>query len=247
MWVHRIGAVLSLLVLQAGSAASINYGDFIVPSASVTFGQVTESSGTDPVPLFGPPTPYAVGLDFNPTTFSSSSSDGPADITDGQLNFTIASNLATGGAGIQSIFLGESGDYTLTGAGTAATSAIAGLIVRVTVTEIDGLPIAPINLTPINASFSDALPGAVAVAPWSLGLFKNIASELAGLGKNPVYGATRLDVAIDNTLVTTSERSTSSLIRKTDFNIEITIPEPASLGIASMVATTLLRRRKAHQ
>src|SRR5438270_709188 len=87
-----LATFFSAAVLAAGPAAhaaTINYGDFPVPPAGITFQQVTESSGTDPVPLYGPPTPFVVGLDFDPTSFVSSSTNGAADITDGQLNFGI--------------------------------------------------------------------------------------------------------------------------------------------------------------
>ena len=69
----RLMALATVAVLAIGPgahAALINYGDFPVPSAGIVFQQVTESSGTDPVPLYGPPTPFVVGLDFDPTVFT---------------------------------------------------------------------------------------------------------------------------------------------------------------------------------
>src|SRR5882757_4583844 len=116
-----LATVLSVAALATGPAAHaalINYGDFPVPSAGIVFQQVTESSGTDPVPLYGPPTPFAVGLDFTPTSFTSSSSGGSGDITDGQLNFSVQGQAGPGGVvGITSLSVFESGDYSLLGAG----------------------------------------------------------------------------------------------------------------------------------
>src|SRR5215218_9780408 len=99
------------LALVSGStqAATINYGNFGPVPPGVSFLAVTESSATDGVPLYGPPTPFSIGLDFKPATFVSSSSGGSNDITDGQLNFT----LQSGPLGLTNLSLSEAGDYSL--------------------------------------------------------------------------------------------------------------------------------------
>jgi hypothetical protein len=117
-----LGVVLTGLFSAKSQAASINYGNVGPIPPGVSFLQVTESSGTDAVPLYGPPAPFSVGLDFDPT-FTSSSANGSADLTDGQLNFTV---MGVGLNGIGSIALSEAGDYTLAGGGTPATSVLAG-------------------------------------------------------------------------------------------------------------------------
>jgi hypothetical protein len=229
-------------------AASINYGNFNVPSAGIMFQGVTESSGTDAVPMYGPPDPYIVGLDFDPTNFVSTSSAGSADITDGQLNFTIMGLANDNGyVGVSGINLSEAGDYSLAGAGTLATTISAGAIMRATVTQINGLPVAPINLIPVNASFSDSLPGAVVAAPWSLSLFLDVAAQLQGLGFGANDLATKVEVAINNALTSASEASTVSFIAKKEFRIDLTpdtvgdpfIPEPSSLMLVALVAGAL--------
>src|SRR5215213_11044438 len=88
-------AVLSLaltLISISAQAATINYGNFGPVPPGVSFISVAESSGTDAVPLYGPPTSFSVGLDFDPANFVASATNGAADITDGQLNFTISAN-----------------------------------------------------------------------------------------------------------------------------------------------------------
>jgi hypothetical protein len=120
---------------------------------------------------------------------------------------------------------------------------------RATVTQINGLPVAPINLVPVNASFGDSLPGAVVVAPWSLGLVLDVAGQL---GANQV--ATKVEIAINNTLVSSSETSSVSFIAKKDFRIDLTpdivgdpfIPEPSTLLLSSLVIgmASLLGRRR---
>jgi hypothetical protein len=252
--IFHIAALATLMGILVGGtcsyAASINYGNFNVPSAGIMFQNVTESSGTDPVPMYGVPDPFVVGLDFDPTNFISTSSGGGADITDGQLNFTIMGLAnANGFVGVNGINLSEAGDYSLAGAGTPATSVSAGAIMRVTVTQINGLAIAPVNLIPVNASFSDSLPGAVVASPWSLGLFLDVATQLQNLGFGANDLATKVEVAINNALTSSSEASTVSFIAKKEFRISLTpetvgdpfIPEPSSLMLLSAIVGTFAR------
>jgi hypothetical protein len=236
-------SLVSSFFSSAANAASINYGNFGPVPPGVSFLQVTESSGTDPVPLYGPPTPFSVGIDFDPQAFTATSSGGGApDITDGQLNFTImgASN-PNGSIGIGSVNLFEAGDYTLFGSGGAGTAVAAGAIIRATITAINGSAIAPLALSPVNASFSDTLPPSAITAPWSLGLFLDIASQLPGLGYGPNDVATKVEVVIDNTLLSSSEANSLSFIAKKDFRITIfpdpsgMIPEPTTFVLGSLL------------
>jgi len=229
---------LGLAAASAANAATINYGDFNAPGG-IMFQQVIESSGTDPVPLYGPPTPFAVGLDFDPTAFVASATSGGADITDGQLNFTV---MGAPGVGIGSINLFERGDYTLVGTGTIATKALAGAIINATITQINGLPVAPISVPASNASVGfNLVANAGIVQPWSLG---------TGLVFNlpPGQFATKVEIAIDNSLVAISEAGSVAFIAKKDFRIDIMprVPEPTSLvltGLASMVGLAWRRSR----
>jgi hypothetical protein len=182
--------------------------------------------------------PFTLGLDFDPAGFVASANGGNADITDGQLNFTVTSPVKTNG--IVGINLFEGGDYTLVGSGTSATQVIAGAIITVTVTEINGLPVVPSNLLPSNNSVGFNLvanPGVV--QPWSLG---------TGIGINlpPGQFATKIDVAIDNSLIALSQPGTVAFIAKKDFRIQVMprVPEPttiALLGLGSVIS--LVRRR----
>jgi hypothetical protein len=228
--------LLAILPAAIASAATINYGNFGPVPPGVSFLQVEESSATDPVPMYGPPDPFIVGLDFDPQNFVATAQSGGVDITDGQLNFTVMGlSNQFGSIGIGTLSLFEAGDYTLVGAGGAGTSVSAGAIIRATVTAINGAPVAPINLIPVNASFSDSLPPPTIVAPWSLGATIDIGSQLAGLGYGPDSVATKVEVAINNSLIATSEPSTLSFIAKKEFQIRIgpdpvgDIPEPSSL------------------
>jgi hypothetical protein len=236
---------LALLASLAGatraSAASINYGDFIV--GPVTFGDVTESSGTDPVPLYGPPDPFSIGLDFDPMGFVATASGGAADVTDGQLNFTIESAL-----GVDMISVFEAGEYSLVGTGTAATQALAGALMRATVTQINGVDVAPLGLLPVNASVGfNLLANPGVLQPWSLGLGLNVAAQLGP------DRATRIEIVIDNQLVALSELASLAFIAKKDFRIGIDtgdhppVPEPSAmlLLLSGCAAFQAARRRRA--
>jgi hypothetical protein len=222
----------------AAQAASINYGNFGPVALGVSFLQVTESSGTDPVPLYGPPSPFATGLDFDPIGFVATSANGGADITDGQLNLTVMGDVNLPNVvGISSISLFEAGDYTIAGAGTAATSVFAGAIIRATITEINGAPVAPIVLPAVNGSFGDSLPGNVIVGPWSVGLLLDVGAFLPAN-----QFATKVELAINNSLVATSEPGTVAFIAKKEFRLDIvpdpvdlTVPEPTGFVLASVV------------
>jgi len=223
-----LGAIA--LISTVAQAATINYGNF-GPVGGVTFLSVEESSGTDAIPLYGPPSAFPIGLDFNPTNFVASSSGGGADLTDGQLNYTVSSALP-----ITSLSLFERGDYTLVGSGTAATQVGAGAVMFATVTAINGLPVAPINLAPVNASVGfdlQANPGIV--QPWSLGLNLNVG----------VPGATRIDVVINNALTAVSQPSSIAFIAKKDFVVGTTVvPEPSVVALAGIALCGLVAARK---
>jgi hypothetical protein len=226
-------------------AAAISYGNSPDIPPGITFGNVTESSGTDPVPLYGPPSYFTTGMDFDPLGFVSVSTDGDADVTDGQLNFSVGDTPGGTLFGINTINLFEAGDFTLAGVGTAATQAFAGAIIRVTVTEINGAPVAPIPLATSNASVGFNLvsnPGIV--QPWSLGTSINVDAQLPA-GQD----ATKVEVSIDNQLGTNSEAASIAFIAKKEFIINVgtfPVPEPASFAMVALLggATCLTRRRR---
>ncbi len=236
-----IGAAGVLLALAASATqgASINYGNFNSNPPGTMFLGVTESSGTDAVPLYGPPTFVGTELGFSPSpAFSANANGGTVDVTDGQLNYTIMSSA------ISMVNASESGVYTLSGLGTPATSVLAALSLRATVTQINGVNVTPILLTPSAAATTFNLvanPGAN--APWGLSTSVNVAAQLAGLGYGPGQNATKVDVVIDNQLVSISEIGSTASITKTRFGI----PEPSTLVLGALGAcwAALATRKRA--
>ncbi len=214
-------------------AASLSYPDQGPIAPGYTFTNIVESSGTDAVPLYGPPTPVLIGLDFNPVNFNATSTNGGADLTDGQLNYTVTAG--PNAPGIPQISFSEGGTYTLAGNGTAATQALAGASLHGTVLEINGVAVAPISLTAVNAAFGVNLQflSPLANGTWSLSATLDVAAQLAGLGYGPGQKATKVDVVIDNALITTTEVGTTAIIAKTDIDTHTT-PEPGSLALIGL-------------
>ena len=224
------------LFCSVASAATISYGDFNAPPAM--FLDVEESSVGSPLPLYGPPTPFAAGLDFDPKNFVAlSAGGGPADIVDGQLNFTVMS------PGLVSLSLFEAGDYSLVGIGGPQTFVTAAGSIRATVTEVNGGTAVNIPLSQVNASTTFSLPGdAGALQPWSLGTAINIAGQL-GAGQT----ATKVEIVIDNQLIAASEPTSAAFIAKKEFIITTEIiPEPTTFALGAFAlcgAAAGMRRR----
>lgn len=236
---------LALLFATAmvSDAAPINYGDF--SGTSVMYLDVTETANSpdDDEPLYGPPTISGNKLDFDPSGFAATAVPGAPDVTDGQLNFTL---MAATGATLKTINISEGGDYTLFGTGTAGTQVGYGIaIASVVVTEINGSPIVPVALTGKSAFSSKNLvaDGPVIGASWGLTLSYDVDAALTA-AKLPL-GATKLEIAINDTLLAISQPESVAFIAKKDFMIDTTVPEPSSVALAllSVIALAASRRQ----
>lgn len=237
------------LSLLAGHAEAAAYGDFSdVPPGTVKYLDVAESSTTDSTPLYGAPTITGNLLDFDPSSFGAYAiGSGSADVTDGQLNFTVS---AIDGKSIKSITVSEGGDFTFTGATpTASSLVVARAITIISILEVDGVALLnPIDLTSTKTFSADYASFGGAPVPdagfWSIEDIIDIEGALA-----PGYnlGATKIEVAINNQLSAISDQGTISWIAKKDFNITVpSVPEPSSLMLLTASAVLAVRRRRAH-
>lgn len=237
-----LGAILLLALLaQPSLAATINYGDHM--GTTVTYEDVTESSGTDNVPLFGAPIVTGDSIDFNPVGFDAASSGGGADITDGQLSFMVTAK--PGPNGMTAISFNEAGITQLAGnvaigdLGTATLVRAAGVI---DIHEVDFVGVnnisVPFFLTfnPSNGDYFLGAPGDGNGGPfyftqWSGGVSINLLQALFDAGVPRIFGVTKLSVNLDNVLAATSQAGTSSLISKKDFGgLTITVQVPGGGG-----------------
>jgi hypothetical protein len=244
----RFLLAMSAVVGVCGSAAlatPINYGDFT--GTNVMFLQVTEDSTTDATPLFGTPLVSGDGIQFNPTSFGSFAFNGSSDLTDGTLTTMI---MANPGRVIPAVTFSESGDYTLAGSGGAMTSASVALSWFVTVSEVNGSPIAPVSFSgmgtfsPSSGTFDLASDGPGAAVIWNGSAMIDIDAFLAS--QSISGSATKVTVTLNNALVTTSEPGTASFIKKKEFGgvAMAVVPAPATLGLLGVGLVAAGRRRR---
>ena len=242
--------------------ATINYGN-PAPGATVLYTDVSESSLTDPVPLFGAPSVSGDSIDFNPQGFGAFASNGGVDITDGQLLFKVTAKPTFA---INSISFAEAGITTLTGLGSNLTHTDVSANGILDIYEVDGVGIntvkVPIHLlfTPLTAA-PPALPGdplgtsgtfqlvadaglGLSSLPWTGAQLINLNQILTNKGIQFTKGATKIGIDLDNGLIAQSELGTLALIDKKDFGgVSITInppgggpngPEPTSSVLACL-------------
>lgn len=201
-------ALLSLAVLVPSWAfATVNHGDFI--GTSVDFLQVSETTQTagDPEPIWGAPIIAGTGdqLAFFPANFTSSCAAGSSDVTTSVMTTDI---VAQPGGHIDNVTLNEAGDVTLTKFppfGTPLTNASAALSGTITVTEDISGPIAPVVIPfvgSVSPSSTFSLPGNFGLSNWT----GNISVDVAGVVPN----ATKVTLALDNTLTSNCEAGASS-------------------------------------
>ena len=240
-------AVTCCLGLANVEAAPITYGDFA--GSTVMYLDVTENTNSgDTLPLFGAPTVAGDVLDFNPSGFSASSAGGSPDITDGQLNFTM---MGSAGNAITSCGF-RNGAITLCSV-LGRPRLRLGMVLRLPrsrVLEIDGVAVSPISLASSSDSDSKDLINDSGIAdPWSLAVPYNVNARLTNRGISYLAGATKIKVALDNTLLAISEPTSIAFIAKKDFKVRVrtaVIPEPSSLVLLSVVAcgAGVIRRRR---
>ena len=231
-------------MVWAGTAGALTfYTDVIGTDVSFTSIQEASSFG-DPEPLFGQPLGSGNQLLFFPLTFSASAAGGGFDQTGSQLQLMITANGPLDV--IDTVKITEFGDATLSGVGTAATGTFASMSGFLQVTEVLGLPIAPVVigfLGTFTPSDLLALPGDAGTTIWT----GSTSIDVAAIVPN----ATKATLSFDNDLSAFTEVGTTATIQKKVVSgpaiiIEV-IPEPATGGLllGGLLALAASRGRRA--
>ena len=235
--ISSVGAASSVL------AAQIHYGDFgpDLPTGLLTYTDIRESSGTTQIPpgRFGAPSLSGNTLDFDPTEFVASGTNGQGQITDVQLNggAQVLRNQSGVAGGMTSISILEGGDFSLVGSGTAGTAVFAGLSARLDIFEVDGVAIDPFSITVSSSrNFDLAADGTSVVQPWDNGVTFDLGAALAANDISFQFGVTGLEFVMDDQLIALSESGTAAFIAKKDFviqtgfdaNPDFVVPEPST-------------------
>lgn len=255
----------TILAVSAGLAmTSFAAADVVnhlnVSSPNYDFTSISESSSTDmigPMGYFRQPTTAADSLVFNPQGFVATTPtnfSGGGDITDVQLNFNI---MRRANAVISSFVFRESGDYNLVGI-NPSTYVRVTCGINITVTETTTGPINAMLLqgtlvfTPIPNVGTSILPNGVeyhatqdaSAANWlGVGNFDLSAFLVA----NGVSGqATKVSIALDNTLIAVSPAGGVAFIaKKTTAGVVIdVIPAPSGLAVLGLGGVLSVRRRR---
>jgi PEP-CTERM motif len=245
-----VALALLLGVTQTARAVIITYAPPTIVGTNVTYPAVTESSASDPVPLYGAPAISGNNLVFNNLSFSASSINGAAtDFTDGQLNFTLQANP---GFFLQSITWSEGGDWNITPFPNAASvnqTKVFPQSLQITVLDVNGVPLgSPLSdntsvtmtYTPFGGTFITGI--APNTGSWNGSALAN----LLALFPTTNGKITKVAISFDNQLAASSQvGGIASISKKSVLIVPGFTPEPSTLAVFGLLGAFAMRRRKA--
>jgi len=233
------GGIVALALCLGSNplTASITYPD--LTGSTVTYENITESSATDPVPLYGQPSISGDTLVFSPEVEFAASAPKVigntavnADVTDGRLKFTVRANQ---GLFINTITLSEFGDYVASGLSDTQVTA-SGAIFASFFNGTQQVSVAFDGYDPDPDTGGDSPFFANSSGVWLAEAFLNLSE----------YELTEVDIIINNTLTAVAPNSNgAAFIAKKGFNVEVTaIPEPASMALFGVGTLLIIARRR---
>ena len=194
--------------------------------------------------------PDPVDILFQPTAFEaqSVSYSPPVDLTDGTLIVTVT---PLPGAILDTLVFREGGDYTLSGSLVESSKAYvsATLFVDSVSVKVDGSKVYNVDLDQIvtfeKFVMLPPLPAGVDKGFWSIEAVVDVAGALAAAQIDGVVS--ELKFSINNTLLASSEPTSSAFIAKKHFEIEdetVPIPEPSFFALLAAGCFALVARRR---
>ena len=247
-------ALMVIIGVSQVAQATTDHDD--VMGDTVWFTNISENTKTagDPEPLYGQPVALGDALDFgvNQFDFSAESNDAMVDTTDGALSLMIQSKDAYS---LESITFDESGFVSLFTLDGDPFAAVSGLI-EITINEIDGMPVSPINLPGIIPNFQPSAGDFQHSVDASTPFFTSnwFASTTIDLDEILVerqisfdFGVTKVSIDLDNFLLAAAGGvGSSAFIDKKSFSIDVEtepIPEPSTLLLAAFGLVAIAMNR----
>lgn len=248
---RTLGAALVAACLSVGAAAHaaiITYAPPTIVGTNVTYPQVSESSNSATLPLYGAPQISGNDLLFRNMNFAATSVGGsPATaFVDGQINFTLTANS---GSTLQSLVLSEFGDYNVSA--TPANPAAVNYVkvyqqaLQITVLAVGGVPLA----TPLVDNTSVVMSVSPSGGDYQTGVDPSTGSwsGLANANLASLFGRsniTSISVSFDNQLLAQSQVGGIGTISKKGLTIDpILTPEPTMLALAGFAGLLMMRKR----
>lgn len=229
--------LIALWFTAHAANAAIVYGD--LTGSTVTFEDITESSATDPVPLYGSPSVVGDTLVFIPTDASFAATAPKAvganivngDVTDGRLTFTVRANQ---GLFLNVINLAEFGGYSVSGVDNP--SANVGGVVFASFAFNNTIQTESVSFVGQDTNTNNPGPFTSGVGGWQ-------ASATLDLSQ---FQVTEAIITINNILSAVAPNGNGAAqIDKKGFTVEVTaIPEPAGLLLFGAGALLMITRRQ---
>lgn len=246
-------AAIAIFCALPARADEFSYGDF--KGTQFTFTNVSEANA-GATALFRSPSVSGNSLDFNPLSYSASTSNGGTGAAIGNLSFGIVVPKKNSVARISNVILNEFGSTTLTGNVAPGSQATASAVFANGVLDIHRVDFEGINHISVPFSFTfnpsggtfflgtDGGGGPLFNTSFTGSVTIPVSAILVANGFDASQGATDLSITLSNELHTISELGTSAYMSTLDFGVVAQNPEPAGFSFLAVAALALLRRRR---
>lgn len=252
--IRIVGVITALLLVSMSTQASLLRNS--APGDTVTYTAITEGlntvGGGTLTGSYGIPGISGDELVFSSVNLESQAFGGNYSRGDAQLDFFAEAHE---GFHIDRIQIGESGEsdfdeLVIPSGGGATTRTEASATLQVDILEVDGVPYAGPNSSTGGTFASFSLPvDGLGLLFWGGALSIDVEQMLIDSGYEFEFGATKVEVTVDNLLYAYSEANTLATIKKKGADAllitAVSIPEPASaVLLVGMTSGLIFVRRR---